>query len=111
MVAICRNLPDSITLWKVSSNGTGGDLFAAPVLCKGIWSERQETFVGRIDRREKVSKAVVLIDRAVDEGDYLCLGDQTAISDPTTLPKADKIQRTQTIPDLRRLQEIYRVQL
>lgn len=102
MVSIAtRGLKQIATWWSTSPNGTGGDLFAVPVLVACRWEDRQEKYTGQVDRREHVSKAIVFVDRSVAVGDYLCLGDQTATPDPTSLVGADKIQRQQQFPDLR----------
>ncbi len=105
MVSIVnRGLKQIATHWAVTPNGTGGDLFAQPVLLKCRWEDRQETFVGQLDRKEQVSKAVVLTDRPVSVGDYLAFGDLLTTPDPTLSVLADKVKRFQTFPDLRNLE-------
>ncbi len=105
MVSIVnRGLKQFATHWAVSPNGTGGDLFAQPVLLRCRWENRQETFVGQLDRKEQVSKSVVLTDRPVAVGDYLAYGDLLTVLDPTLESTADKVKRFQTFPDLRNLE-------
>lgn len=112
MVAIAtRGLKQSATWWAVSPDGTGGDVFASPVLVACRWEDRQESYIGQIDRREHVSKAIVYVDREVGLGDYLALGDQTATSDPSGLADADKVQRIQLFPDLRNVEAQYKATL
>lgn len=112
MVAITtRGLKQIATWWAVSPDGTGGDLFDAPVLIACRWEDRQETYIGQIDRREHVSKSIVYIDREIAVGDYLALGDQMATADPTSLAAADKAQRQQLFPDLRNIETQYRISL
>jgi len=103
-----RSLKQTVTLWVTSPNGSGGDTFAAPVAISGRWEDRQETFIGQIDRREQVSKAIVYTDRKVSVGDYLALGDHTAVFDPTAVEGADKVQRYQAFPDLRCLELVHK---
>lgn len=110
MVAIAvRRLNQQVTWWPVGNDGFGGDTFSAPVLVMAFWEDRQETYVGSIDRRERVSKAIVFVDRAISVGDYLAQGDKTATSNPTLEPTADKVQRYQKFPDLRNLEALHKV--
>jgi hypothetical protein len=110
VVAIAtRSLNQQVTWWPVGNDGFGGDVFLSPVLVQAFWEDRQETYVGSIDRRERVSKAIVFVDRAVSVGDYLAQGDLTASLNPTTEPNADKVQRYQKFPDLRNLEALHKV--
>lgn len=104
-------LKQKATWWSVSPNGFGGDIFAAPALLDCRWENRQEVFTGQIDRRELVSNAVVYLNQDVSVGDYLVEGDQTAQTDPTGVVGAFKIQRFDSIPDLRNLQKVRRAVL
>lgn len=108
MVSIVnRGLKQQATWWATTPNGTGGDNFASPVVISCRWEDRQEIFVGQIDRREQLSKAKVFTDRAVSVGDYLALGDQSATPNPTVLVDADKVKRFEKFPDLRSLEAQY----
>ncbi len=107
MASIQRNtMNQQVTWWSVTPDGAGGDLFAAPVLAKCRWEDKSELYIGQIDRREHVSKSVVVLDRPVAVGDYLALDDQTLELDPSTLNGAHKIQRFQQLPDLRNLEVV-----
>ena|SRR5256885_6192849 len=104
-------LTQKATWWSVSPDGFGGDTFAAPVLLDCRWENRQETFIGQIDRRELVSNAVVFLNQDVSVGDYLVEGDQTLQANPTGITGAFKIQRFDSIPDLRNLHKVRRAVL
>ena len=105
-------LKDPATWWSVSPNGSGGDLFGTPVLIDTRWEDRQETFIGLLDKRELISNAVVFTDQqSIAVGDYLCRGDQTTQADPTSLSGAFKVQRFDKIPDLRSLDSVQRAVL
>jgi hypothetical protein len=106
-----RALDQDITWWAVSPDGYGGDAFAAPVLIQGRWQDRQELYIGQVDRSEHISKAMVFVDRDIAVGDYLCQGDQTAHSDPTVLGGAYKSQRFDSITDLRNANTLRRATL
>jgi hypothetical protein len=101
-----RTLIQSATLWVVSPNPSGGDLFSTPVLIKCRWEDKTELYIGQLDRRERVSAAIVHIDRPVSVGDYLALDDQTFQLDPTLIAGAYKVQRFQQVSDLRNLEII-----
>lgn len=111
MVSILKGkLPHKITWWAVTGgDGFGGDQVAAPVLIDGRWEDREEKFVGLLDRREHVSNAIVIVDRDMALGDYLCLGDQTSQVDPSLATGAYKIQVYRKISDLRNLDYVRRV--
>jgi len=105
-------ISQSVTWWPATAgDGFGGDVFSAPVLLSARWEDRQETFYGALDRRELVSKAVVFLEQDVAVGDYLCRGNQTTQSNPTSVAGALKIQRYDKIPDLRNLDAVRRVVL
>lgn len=106
-----RALEGQATWWATSPDGTGGDLYASPVLLACRWEDRQETYVGQLDRNQHVSKAIVFTDRAVSVGDYLAEGDHTSSLTPADLPNADKVQRYQKYPDLRNLEVLHKATL
>lgn len=97
--------PHKITWWRVTSgDGFGGDLVAAPVVVDGRWTDKSETFIGQIDRRELISSSIVyLLSQDVGPGDYLALGDLSAQANPSTVVGAYKIQRYMKTPNLRSL--------
>lgn len=112
MVGILANtFIHDITWWPVVADGTGGDVPDAPELIRGRWEDRREVYIGQLDRREQISKAVVHLDRAVGVGDYVALGDFTSVNDPTMVPTADKVQQYRKIPDLRNLEVMHRIVL
>ena len=104
-----RKHPDKATWWSVTPNGSGGDMFAPPVVISCTWQDRAETYIGQIDRRELISKAHIITDRAIAVGDYLAPGDQGIYADPTMVLTAEKVQRYQKAADLRNLQVVHKV--
>lgn len=110
MGILTGKLKQKATWWRVTGgNGFGGDAVASPILVDCRWEDRQETFIGQIDRRELVSNAVVFLDRDVAVGDYLVLGDQTTQSSPSLVTGVRKIQRYDKISNLRNLDHVRRV--
>lgn len=100
------------TWWSITGpDGFGGDKFAQPVLIDTRWEDIQVKFVGRVDHAEKVSNAVVYVDRDMAEGDYLCLGDQTASVNPSAVVGAYKIERFDKTSDLRNVDNVRRAVL
>ena len=106
-----RGLKQTATRWTVTPNGYGGDTFGTPTTLKCRWEERNETFIGPVDRREHISQSVVFTDTDLAVGDYLCLGDKTATADPTSIPEADKVQKFNRITDLQNIAVIRRAML
>ena len=104
-------LKQKATWWSVSPDGFGGDTFGSPVLLDCRWENRQEVFIGQIDRKELISNAVVFINQDIAVGDYLVEGDQIAQVDPSELPNSFKVQRFDSVPDLRNLQKVRRAVL
>lgn len=104
-------LKQKATWWSVTPDSFGGDLFGAPTLLDCRWESRSEVFIGQIDRRELVSKAVVYLNQDVAVGDYLFEGDQTVLANPSGLTGAFKVQKFDKIPDLRNLEAVRRAVL
>lgn len=105
-------LMEDITWWSVTAgDGYGGDAVASPVLIKGRWEDRQEKYIGQIDRRELISNAIIFTDRDVAVGDYLCRGDQVAQVNPTLVGGAYKIQQFRRVSDLRNVEYVRRAVL
>lgn len=105
-------LKNPATWWpSTRPDGFGGTILAAATLIDTRWEDRQETYIGTLDRREHISNAVVFPDRDLAVGDYLCLGDQTASPDPTIVAGAFLIQRFDKVPDLRGLDYVRRAVL
>lgn len=99
------------TYWGAPvQGGFGGNTFGAPVLIKCRWEDSTEKFMD-IYGAERVSKAIVWTYDRLDDGGYLHKGDQTSVSDPTTLDTSYEIHRSDEIPDLRALMYERRVYL
>lgn len=96
-----RALRQDATLWQVTPDSHGGDLFGDPIPVKCRWEEKTEQFQSTLDNDEHTSRAIVFLDRTAQVGDYLALGTFDE-ADPTELV-AWKIQRFDTIPNLRNL--------
>lgn len=109
-----RNLKQSVTWWAIAPDGFGGDTFAAPVVIKCRWEEKQEVIAelsGLPATKELMSKAVVFVDRDIKVGDYLCLGDKTPIANPTTVLGALKVQTYGFVTDLRNVSVLRKARL
>lgn len=87
----------------------GGFTFAAPVTIRCRWEEKIELFTNR-EGNEQRSHAIVYLLSAVHEGGYLYLGTSVA-TDPTTLSDARMIQRADSVPDLRGLNQEHKAYL
>jgi hypothetical protein len=105
-----RMLLQDATLWSVTPDGYGGDVFGAPVACKCRWEDRTEKFMSPLDRVEQVSRSIVYLDRRAAVGDYL-YGGTSADDDPTQITGAYKIRRFDVVPNLRNLQVIRKAYL
>lgn len=110
MRVLTTALRDDGTLWRVTPDGYGGDTYSAPIAIKCRWEDRQETYIGPIDRTEHISNAVVFVDTDVAVGDYLLKGVSVA-SDPSILSGAWKIQRSDKFTDLRNVSTMRRAML
>jgi hypothetical protein len=76
------------TYWAPSAtDGTGSKTFAAPQLVYVRWEDRTDLII-QSEGEEIPSKAVVYVQCSMSLGGYLALGDQTSVSDPTTLSAA-----------------------
>lgn len=93
------------TLWEVTVDGYGGYAFGLPTPIKVRWEQREEIFVGRLNRTELVSKAVVYMDRDVVVGDFLYLGKSKELN-PASVNGAYQVQRFDKSTDLRGLQSV-----
>jgi hypothetical protein len=89
-----------ITRWaSQGKNRYGEDTFAAPVVVKGRWEDRNEE-VQTLRGETIISRSIVYLQEGVEIGDYLALGDYSAVSDPE-LASALEVQAKFTIPSLR----------
>lgn len=108
MVLAAKAYYQTATYWSSPvQGGFGGLTFADPIVLDVRWEERVESFT-TIEGTEMRSKAVVHTMQSVDLGGYLALGDFEDVADPTTLTAALVIQRSDSVPDLRGLNESYR---
>lgn len=92
---------DTATLWRVTGNDISGDqAYAAPVVIKVRWEERQLVFTNSSGQDEMAS-AVVWTTLEVFEGEVIALGSYTA-TDPWdgTVPSAREIQGKIRVPHL-----------
>lgn len=78
-----RNMYQDATYWGPGSpSGFGTVGWAAPVLIKCRWEDKNELFIGP-EGQELRSTSVVYVDRELTERGYLALGDHTADATPT----------------------------
>lgn len=97
------------TYWGAPvQSGFGGISFGTPTLIMCRWEDRVESFTNSTGN-EVHSKSIVYVLGPYDIGGYLVRGDHTNVSDPTTMDAALEIQRCDDIPDLRGLNNEYRV--
>lgn len=82
-------------------DGQGGFTWAAPVEIKCRWENISDLFIDD-NGEQAVSKAEVIVDRIMEIGGYLWLGelDSTIPSDPMDLEEAYKIRSFESIPDI-----------
>ena len=98
-----NQLHQKATYWgSPVSTGYGGQTFGAPVLIDCRWADKTAKVVNP-SGEEFVSKTTAYVDRDVDIGGYLALGDQTATALPTSLKDAQIIQQFHKIPDIQAL--------
>jgi len=100
-----RHLLQSVTKWATSEAHFGGFTYATPEALQARWEERAELYRAP-SGEELVSKAVVYLSDDVDPGDYIALGDQTAVADPTTLSSAFRVMQFSKVSDLRNIQVV-----
>lgn len=96
-----RNLKQKVTLWRVTTDATGGYTFAVPEIHNGRWEDRQMLFRDPTGD-EKVSNAIVYLDTDVAPGDYLFLGESDE-ENPAVAHGllAQRVKQFNSIPDLR----------
>ena len=110
MPNFARHLNQDVTHWGIAgTDGYGGFTFDTPVLFKGRWEEKQELFINQ-DAEEKLSNAICYLNDDVSVGDYVALGDQSLINDPTTIT-AFRIQNYGKITDLSALKALRKLWL
>ena len=95
-----RDFPQTITLWSALPDGYGGNTFAAPVLIKGRWEEKQVMYYNA-QGDEVQSKAVVYLDTDAAIGDYIAQGDHTGTAVATNFAGSFPVMQFRKSPDLR----------
>lgn len=106
---LTHNLNQDVTLWISQGIGaTRDETFASPVKIEGRWEERPELFISP-NGEEEQAENIVFLDRSVEIGDYIALGDQTAQSDPLQIAAAIRVRAKRTTPNLRGTEFEYRV--
>jgi hypothetical protein len=95
-----RDHPQDITYWAATPNGFGGNTFAAPVIVKGRWEDKQIMFFAP-NKEEIQSKAVAYLEADVAIGDYIGPGDQTTFPVATSAPTAYPVMQFRKTPDNR----------
>lgn len=103
-----RHYRQLLTYWAPTGgdDGYGVPVLAAPVVFKGHWSDKSETFLNA-KGEQIVSRAIIHYpsDMTIIADGYLAQGIQTA-SDPRSVPGAIIIRMTSSIPDLRNIETI-----
>lgn len=97
---ISRAYTQTATYWgSPTSDGLGGESYAAPVELNVRWEERQEEFL-TAEGETEVSNAIVWAKQDLDILGYLYLG-SSAVADPTRVTGAFRILAFRSIPALR----------
>lgn len=108
MPAYTHNLIEDLTYWPPDANtASGGSTFGAPVAIKGRWQDRQVLFRDA-QGRERVSEAVVYVDRELVTGGYLYRGVSSASS---PVSDAKEIRQKGASPSLDGDETLYKVNL
>ena len=97
-----RHLKQDVTYWTTSEAEFAGFQFSTPVAIKGRWEERAVLFQTP-EGDDAISRAVAYLAADVDIGDYVALGDHTAVADPTTLTGAYRVKQFLKQNDLRNI--------
>ena len=88
-----------ITYWGTPvPDGYGGSAFDPPVTIIGRWDDKKEVFVDAMGE-ETISTSVVYTEEPIVVNGYLYLG-RSAVTDPTTVTGARKIQQVANTPSL-----------
>lgn len=99
-----RNLRQDITYWAPAYGGATNDFGHTtpqpPTLIKGRWEDKVQQ-VRKSNGDEIISMAEVLVDRDLEVGGFLILGDSTASSTPVS--GSQEVQEFRKTPDLRNL--------
>lgn len=95
---LTNSLRQQITWWSVTRDAYNELVFGPPTPLGGRWEERAEEFIGS-EGQKAVSRAVALLTKDVNPGDYLAEGDFSE-SDPRSVPEAHRVEGFQRVPDL-----------
>lgn len=106
---VTHNLNQDVTLWITQGvNATRDETFGTATKIKGRWEERPELFISP-NGEEEQAENVVFLDRSVEIGDYIALGDHTAQDDPLQIAAAIRVRAKRTTPNLRGTEFEFRV--
>ena len=103
MSIITRMLKQTAVYWeRTGTNAYGEASFANPVEIEVRWEGRREIFF-TVEGREEYSDAVVYVDRDMDVGDWLKLGDLTSseATDPRNATEAFMVRGRRYTPSFR----------
>lgn len=101
IIAPKRLFPQTVTWWaRSASDEYGGSLFNPPKVIGARWEDKNVLYNNRVGD-EATSNAIVYVDRRVEEGDYLMLGESES-NDPH-LVDAYEIKKYNESPDIRNL--------
>lgn len=101
IVAPKRLFPQTVTWWaRSASDEYGGSLFNPPKVIGARWEDKNVIYRNR-EGNEATSNAIVYVDRDVEVGDYLALGESES-NDPH-LVDAYEIMKYSKSPDIRNL--------
>jgi hypothetical protein len=107
--AYTHNMTETLTYWAQSGNTpSGGSTFTAPTEISGRWQQRQVLFRDA-QGVERVSEAVVYVDRELMNGGYLFRG-SSAAADPIAAG-GKEIRAVQQSPSLGNEQTLHKVML
>lgn len=97
---LARNLREKATIWEVTGESVyDGIEVSAPTVINCRWEDKAVLF-RLISGEEVVSRAVVYVDRDVDIGTYIALGEYEDL-DPTQLNGAFRVRQTEKKNNLR----------
>ena len=97
---LTKNLLQTATYWgNPVEDGYGGYAFDMPVVINCRWISKQELYVDE-KGKERVSAAIVLVDRDVDLDGYLYLGIETELN-PKDISGSYAIKSFAKIPNIK----------
>lgn len=105
MSIITRMRKQTATYWSTTPDGYGGVEFSAPVAIECRWEDKQERFVDETGR-ETVSRSIVYVDRDLEVGGYLALGDYSASTSTTTTGEEPSFTPPDTARPIRKFDKL-----